>query len=166
MRASATSLLFFFELFLTLMLSSATSHAQSPTYDIDQISRAAVQVIVDNATGSGTLIIVDGIPTVFTNRHVVEGFDQATIAVLSDPNAPAQPMFVANLVGFSQEYDFAVYRLAEDLQGNAISATHLRDGSFGISIPEIMVQDISDKDSDVIRGDAVGIFGYPGIGDN
>jgi hypothetical protein len=166
MRASATSLLFFFELFLTLMLSSATSHAQSPTYDIDQISRAAVQVIVDNATGSGTLIIVDGIPTVFTNRHVVEGFDQATIAVLSDPNAPAQPMFVANLVGFSQEYDFAVYRLAEDLQGNAISATQLRDGSFGISIPEIMVQDISDKDSDVRRGDAVGIFGYPGIGDN
>lgn len=166
MRASATPLLFFFQLFLTLVATSTTSYAQSPTYDIDQISRAAVQVIVDNATGSGTLIIVDGTPMVFTNRHVVEGFDQTTIAVLSDPNAPAQPMFVADLVGFSQEYDFAVYRLVEDLQGNAISATQLRDGSFGLSIPEITVQDISDKDSDVRRGDAVGIFGYPGIGDN
>jgi len=166
MRAPAIPHLLFFQLFLTLMVSSTTSYAQSPTYDIDQISRAAVQVIVDNATGSGTLIIIDGTPTVFTNRHVVEGFDQATIAVLADPNAPAQPMFVANLVGFSQEYDFAVYTLAEDLQGNAISATQLRDGSFGISIPDITVQDISDKDSDVRRGDAVGIFGYPGIGDN
>jgi len=166
MRAPATPILFFLQLSFTLMVTSTTSYAQSPTYDIDHLSRAAVQVIVDNATGSGTLIIIDGTPTVFTNRHVVEGFDQATIAVLSDPNAPAQPMFVANLVGFSQEYDFAVYLLAEDLQGNAISATQLRDGSFGISIPEIRIQDTNDKDSDVRRGDAVGIFGYPGIGDN
>lgn len=75
-------------------------------------------------------------------------------------------MFVADLVGFSQEYDFAVYRLEEDLQGNSISATQLRDGSFGISIPEIALHDISDKDSDIRRGDAVGIFGYPGIGNN
>jgi S1-C subfamily serine protease len=145
---------------------SPNSLAQSASYDIDQVSRAAVQVIVDNATGSGTLIIVDGTPTVFTNRHVVEGFDQATIAVLSDPNAPAQPMFTADLVGFSQEYDFAVYTLTSDLQGNPISADQLRNGSFGIQIPDIAVQDTNDKDSDVRRGDSVGIFGYPGIGED
>lgn len=166
MRTSAAPLCLLTLLYMALLATSSASFAQSPTYNIEQISRAAVQVIVDNATGSGTLIIIDGRPTVFTNRHVVEGFDQATIAVLSDPNAPAQAMFIADLVGFSQEYDFAVYTLNEDLQGNTISASQLRDGSFGISIPQITVQDTSDKDSDVRRGDAVGIFGYPGIGDN
>lgn len=140
--------------------------AQSQDYDIDETSRAAVQVIVDNATGSGTLIIIDNKPTVFTNRHVVEGFDVATIAVLIDPNAPAQPMFVANLVGFSQEYDFAVYTLTSDLQGNAVTARQLRDGSFGVRIPDITVQEIGNKNSEVRRGDTVGIFGYPGIGDD
>jgi len=127
--------------------------AQSQDYDIDETSRAAVQVIVDNATGSGTLIIIDNKPTVFTNRHVAEGFDVATIAVLVDPNAPAQPMFIANLLGFSQEYDFAVYTLTSDLQGNAVTARQLRDGSFGIRIPDITAQEIGNKNSEVRRGD-------------
>ena len=166
MNTSVRSVCYLFLLCFTGLIVSPTSSAQSASYDIDQMSRAAVQVIVDNATGSGTLIIVDGTPTVFTNRHVVEGFDQATIAVLSDPNAPAQAMFIADLVGFSQEYDFAVYTLTSDLQGNSISVDQLRDGTFGIQVPDIAVQDINNKDSDVRRGDSVGIFGYPGIGDD
>lgn len=166
MHMSVPSFCASFMLFITSFCFSTTSSAQSASYDIDQMSRAAVQVIVGNATGSGTLIIVDGTPTVLTNRHVVEGFDQATIAVLSDPNAPAQAMFIAELVGFSQEYDFAVYTMTSDLQGNSISADQLRDGTFGIQIPEIPVQNTNNKDSDVRRGDSVGIFGYPGIGDD
>ncbi len=166
MHTSVRSVCYLFLVCFTSFIVSPTSSAQSASYDIDQMSRAAVQVIVDNATGSGTLIIIDGTPTVFTNRHVVEGFDQATIAVLSDPNAPAQAMFIADLVGFSREYDFAVYTLTSDLQGNSISADQLRDGTFGIQIPDMAVQDINNKDSDVRRGDSVGIFGYPGIGDD
>lgn len=166
MHTSVRSVCYLFLLWFTGFIVSPTSSAQSASYDIDQMSRAAVQVIVDNATGSGTLIIIDGTPTVFTNRHVVEGFDQATIAVLSDPNAPAQAMFIADLVGFSREYDFAVYTLTSNLQGNSISADQLRDGTFGIQIPDMAVQDINNKDSDVRRGDSVGIFGYPGIGDD
>ncbi|TFH73418.1 serine protease [Gammaproteobacteria bacterium LSUCC0112] len=166
MRKSVPSFNFLTWLYGFFVCFSFETHAQTQNYNIDDTSRAAVQVIVDNATGSGTLIIVDGKPTVFTNRHVVEGFDQATIAVLVDPNAPAEPMFIANLVGFSQEYDFAVYTLATDLQGNTVSAQQLRDGSFGVRFPDITVQDIDNKGSDVRRGDTVGIFGYPGIGDD
>lgn len=166
MHTSVRPWCFLFLQCCTGLMVSPGSLAQSATYDIDQASRAAVQVIVDNTTGSGTLIIVDGTPTVFTNRHVVEGFDQATIAVLTDPNAPAQPMFTADLVGFSQEYDFAVYTLTSDLQDNPISVDQLRDGSFGIQIPDIAVQDINNKESDMRRGDSVGIFGYPGIGED
>ena len=166
MHTTVRCFCFLLTLCFTSCMVSPTSSVRPALYDIDQMSRAAVQVIVDNATGSGTLIIVDGTPTVFTNRHVVEGFDQATIAVLSDPNEPAQAMFIADLVGFSEEYDFAVYTLTSDLQGNSISADQLRDGTFGIQIPDIAVQDTNSKDSDVRRGDSVGIFGYPGIGED
>lgn len=151
---------------LVLVLTFNSSHAQTPSYDIDSVSRAAVQVRVDDGTGSGTLVIVEGIPTVFTNRHVVEGFDEATIAVLTDVNAPAEPKFIARLTGFSDTYDFAVYTITSDLQGNIVRASDLRSGRFGISVPDIQVQDVANKDSDVRRGDQVGIFGYPGIGDD
>ncbi|MBU2097244.1 MAG: serine protease [Gammaproteobacteria bacterium] len=155
---------FLLVLFVSLLPTQLS--AQSPGYDIDSVSRAAVQVRVDNGMGSGTLVIVEGIPTVFTNRHVVEGFNEATIAVLTDVNAPAEPKFIARLIGFSDTYDFAVYTITSDLQGNIVRASDLRSGRFGITVPDIQVHDISNKDSDVRRGDQVGIFGYPGIGDD
>ncbi|MDO8909214.1 MAG: serine protease [Pseudohongiella sp.] len=150
----------------SVILPPPASHAQTPTYDIDSMSRAAVQVRVDDGTGSGTLVILDGIPTVFTNRHVVEGFNEATIAVLTDVNEPAEPRFIARLIGFSEVYDFAVYTITSDMQGNIVRASDLRNGRFGITVPDITVHDANNKDSDVRRGDVVGIFGYPGIGDD
>jgi serine protease Do len=146
--------------------TSIPNHAQTPGYDVDAISRAAVQVKVENGTGSGTLVMLDGIPTVFTNRHVVEGFEQATIAVLSDVNEPAEPRFTATLIGFSDTYDFAVYAITSDLEGNPVNASQLGNGSLGFNVPNLQLPDLSNKDSDVRRGDAVGIFGYPGIGDD
>lgn len=162
--SSGSALLLVFTLLAGFSLSPAS--AQTPDYDIDTVSRAAVQVRVDNGTGSGTLVMVEGIPTVFTNRHVVEGFDEATIAVLTDVNAPAEPRFIARLIGFSDEYDFAVYTITSDMQGNMVRASDLRSGRFGITVPDIQLQDVANKDSDVRRGDQVGIFGYPGIGDD
>lgn len=161
--SSGRHLMLMIALFACLPLSY--TQAQQ-TYDIDTVSRAAVQVRVADGTGSGTLVIVEGIPTVFTNRHVVEGFDEATIAVLTDVNAPAEPKFIARLTGFSDEYDFAVYTITSDMQGNIVRASDLRSGRFGINVPDIQIHDIANKDSDVRRGDTVGIFGYPGIGDD
>lgn len=141
--------------------------AQSaPTYDVDAVSRAAVQVRVDDGTGSGTLIILDNEAVVFTNRHVVDGFDEVTIAVLTDVNAPAEPMFMATLKGFSETYDFAVFTLSTDLDGNPVSVEQLRNGDFGFTVPDIPLQNSDNKDSDVRRGDNIAIFGYPGIGDD
>lgn len=157
-------LVFVFAVLVSVLPLSVS--AQSPGYDIDSVSRAAVQVRVDNGTGSGTLVMVEGIPTVFTNRHVVEGFDEATIAVLTDVNAPAESKFIARLIGFSDTYDFAVYTITSDMQGNIVRASDLRNGRFGITVPDIQLQDVANKDSDVRRGDQVGIFGYPGIGDD
>ena len=149
-----------------LMLPLSAQAQTTPAYDVDAVSRAAVQVRVDNGTGSGTLIILDNEAVVFTNRHVVEGFNEATIAVLTDVNAPAQPMFIATLTGFSDTYDFAVFRLSTDLDGNPVTVQQLRRGEFGFTVPDIPLQDSNSKDSDVRRGDNIAIFGYPGIGDD
>jgi hypothetical protein len=147
------------------VMAPAQSLAQ-PAYDIDAVSRAAVQVRVDDGTGSGTLIMVDNEALVLTNRHVIEGFNNAVIAVLVDVNAPAEPMFEATLVGFSDTYDFAVLRLNTDLQGNPVSVNQLKNGDFGFTVPEIPLHTRDNKEGDVRRGDNIAIFGYPGIGDN
>ena len=145
--------------------SGTLAHAQS--YDVDAISRAAVQVLVDDGSGSGTLLIVDDEALVFTNRHVVEGFDEATIAVLVDVNAPAEPRFKATLKGFSEAYDFAVLKLTTDMDGNPVSISQLRTGHFdGFTVPDIPLHDGEDKTNNVRRGDNIALFGYPGIGDN
>lgn len=161
-----SSLLALLPLLALPLISISSASAQTTGYDVDLMSQAAVQVRVADGTGSGTLLMVDDSALVFTNRHVVEGFDEATIAVLTDVNAPAEPMFVARLVGYSDAYDFAVYAIDRDLQGNSVSTRDLNNGRFGISVPRIEVHDANNKQSGVRRGDVVGIFGYPGIGDD
>lgn len=154
-------------LLITSFAASSGALAQAPAYDVDEVSRAAVQVHVDDGSGSGTLLIVDNEALVFTNRHVVEGFDDATIAVLVDVNAPAEPMFKATLKGFSPAYDFAVLKLTTDMDGNAVSISQLRNGHFdGFTVPDIPLHDGEDKNNSVRRGDSIALFGYPGIGDD
>ena len=153
-------------LLLCLAITGNPVLAQSPSYDIDALSRASVQVRVENGTGSGTLLIIDDEPLVFTNRHVVEGFQTATISVLTDVNAPAVPLFSAELLGYSPEHDFAAYRVVSDLEGNPVTADHLRSDAFGFTLPELVIAGQGKGVQDVRRGDAIALLGYPGIGDD
>jgi S1-C subfamily serine protease len=151
---------------LICLICTGSLIAQTVGFDVDAVSRAAVQVKVDDGSGSGTLLIHNNEALIFTNRHVIEGYDEAVIAVLVDLNEPAVPLFKARLRGYSADYDFAVLSLESDLDGNAVDASQLRNGSLGFSIPELAIPSALDKDADVRRGSAVSILGYPGIGDD
>lgn len=149
-------------LFLILMLSSLftpvfpdTAGAQS--YDIDAISRGVVQVRSEGGTGSGSLLLRGDRYYVLTNRHVVEGYNRFVIAGLRDLNAPAEPMYQAELVSFSTDYDMALLLITADNSGRSVTRT---------SAPDLPNLRFASGTTDLSRGDEIGIFGYPGIGDN
>ncbi len=127
---------------------------------IDAISAAVVQIHAPDGTGSGSL--VEGSALVYTNRHVVEGFYQFDIHVLLDPTEPATPLFKAELVGYSEDYDFAVLRITSDLDGNPVSDPHALIRQRGGVQPALRIA-AGDPPG---RGDAIAIFGYPGLGEN
>lgn len=148
-----------------LMLASVVTLpvAYAQDYDIDKISRAVVQVKVDDGTGSGSILIRNGEIWVLTNKHVVEGFTEANIAVLSDLNAPAELKFKAELKGFSDEYDIALLRIVSDLEGNAVTAEELLQGRYGFPFSELT---LATAEAGARRGEHVGVFGYPGAVEN
>ena len=130
---------------------------------IDRVSMAVVQVHTPDGSGSGSL--VEGSDLIYTNRHVVEGFYQFDIHAIKDPTEPAQPVFKAELVGFSDEFDFAVLRITTDMRGNRVSNPHqfLSELSPANLYPELRAAGLRETPG---RGDQIAIFGYPGIGDN
>ncbi|TVR97188.1 MAG: serine protease [Wenzhouxiangellaceae bacterium] len=127
---------------------------------IDAISAAVVQIHAPDGKGSGSL--VEGSALVYTNRHVVEGFYEFDVHVLLDPNEPAAPLFKAELVGYSEDYDFAVLRITSDLDGRPVSDPHALIRQRGGIAPSLRLA-AGDPPG---RGDAIAIFGYPGIGQN
>lgn len=136
-------------------------------YDIDQISRAVVQVRVDDGTGSGTLFVRDSRVLILTNKHVVEGYYEAGIAVLLDVNEPAELRFKARLVGFSDAHDIALLEITHDHQNSVISAADFTAGRYGLPFqPLKFASSQSSKHGAASRGEHVGIFGYPGVVDN
>ena len=130
---------------------------------IDRVSMAVVQIHAPNGSGSGSL--VEGSDLIYTNRHVVEGFYEFNIHAIKDPTEPAQPVFKAELVGYSDEFDFAVLRVTTDMNGNQVSSPHqfLSDLSPANLYPELRIAGLRETPG---RGDQIAIFGYPGIGDN
>lgn len=161
-----------FVLVLALFMPAQYAFAQNVNYDIDELSRAAVQVLVEDGTGSGTLIVLHNKALVVTNRHVVENFDEANIGVLVDVTETAQPLFRAELRGFSLEYDFAYLELTHELNTDDLEADvstlepfsirKLRSGDYGFDLPTIILN----PNTELGRGADIAIFGYPGIGDN
>jgi serine protease Do len=124
--------------------------------EIDRISRAVVRIVAlqggqEVATGSGTLVLATGL--IHTNRHVVEGADDYRIELLEDPDEPPLPRYLASLVGYSMDVDFAEIQIDRDLEGMPIAAQAL-------SLPFL-----SASDGTMRRGDEVFVFGYPGIGE-
>ena len=130
---------------------------------IDRVSMAVVQILTPDGSGSGSL--VEGSRLIYTNRHVVEGFYTFDIHAIKDPTEPAQPVFKAELVGFSEEFDFAVLRVTTDLRGNTVTSPHrvLSELSPANLVPELRPAGLRETPG---RGDQIAIFGYPGIGDN
>lgn len=129
---------------------------------INQLAPAVVQVRTSSGTGSGSLYRDDNRVMLLTNRHVVEGHDEVTIAVLVDVNEPAEPMFKARLHAFSGQYDIAVYQVTEDLDGNAVNAGDLSraDNRWRYQLPELAYV----QQNEVLRrGTPLAILGYPGL---
>lgn len=154
--ASCFSLLVILSGLLTVIPGgSFATYAQA--YDIDAVSKGVVQVRSQGGAGSGSLMLQGGQYYVLTNRHVVEGYERFTIAGLQDLNAPAQPLYQAELTAFSTDYDMALLRITADNAGRSVSpASH----------PDIPHLRFASSTTDISRGDEIGIFGYPGIGDN
>jgi serine protease Do len=155
---------FFISLLSTSLLSPALN-AQSVMDRslIDRISMAVIQVHAPDGTGSGSL--VEGSNLIYTNRHVVEGHYEFEIYGLTDPTNPVEPLFQAELLGFSEEYDFAVLRITGDMNGNPVINPHqyiARYSDSGVA-PELQKAGLRTIPG---RGDQIAIFGYPGIGDN
>ncbi|MGY6553039.1 MAG: S1 family peptidase [Wenzhouxiangella sp.] len=157
------SIIVFATLLLFIAPGSSEARLLMDRDRIDRVSLAVVQIHAPDGSGSGSL--VEGSNLIYTNRHVVEGFYQFDIHAIKDPTEPARPVFKAELVGFSEEFDFAVLRVTTDMQGNPVSNPHrfLSELSPVNLYPELRPAGLRDTPA---RGDQIAIFGYPGIGDN
>ncbi len=154
-----------FQILLWMIIAGTTLTAQNKLTrdEINNISRAVVQVIAPDGKGSGS--IVNGSGLIYTNRHVAQNYDEFTIAILSNPHQPAVPTFKAELVSYSPEYDFAVLRITTDLEGREVTAEELRNG-YGDVFTGFPVLEYATTEQIPGRGDEIAILGYPGIGDD
>lgn len=117
--------------------------------------------------GSGTMIDPRGY--ILTNFHVADMSNMReelkqypnvtlvenrySIMITDKPEAPPQPLFMAELAAQSPEYDLAVLRVKEDINGSPVNPDSL-------NLPFIEL-----GDSDAIGfGAQLHIFGYPAIG--
>ena len=124
--------------------------------DIDVIARSVVRVVAlqdgeEVSSGSGTVVDRGGL--IFTNRHVVEGAEDYRVEVLENPNELPVFLYLARLVGYSTDVDFALLQVDRNNLGQPISANR-------INLPFL-----SSVTEDAQRGDEILVFGYPGIGD-
>ncbi len=109
-------------------------------------------------TGSGTVVHPQGV--ILTNCHVANPramgmpsppADKLAIAVTERSDEPPVLTYVADIVAQSPEMDLAVLRIVGRVDGKSISRLNLPTVPIG--------------DSDALElGDAMSIFGYPGIG--
>lgn len=146
-------------------VSSANQTVAVSGPDINAASTAAVQVVSPNASGSGSLHILEGLPLVITNRHVVMGHDEIEVHTLHDLFEPARPTYIAALSFYSMEYDFAVYQIVRDMNGNPVTTEQVRRGTHrnGLALEPLPSVE---ADTPINRGEPISILSFPGIGEN
>ncbi len=141
------------------VLDSVNQDGTLDRYEIATVARSVVLLanIRKNrivATGSGTITTPDGL--IITNAHVVEGAEQIAVGLLDDINDPPQYTYLAEVVGIDSTIDVALIAIRYDIDGNPVVASSL----------DLPYMPATLGATDVFRGDAVYIFGYPGIGDD
>lgn len=132
--------------------------AEERGFTIDELAQGVVQIHTESGSGSGSIFDRDGVPMVVTNRHVVAGYDRAVVAIMEDPNEPARPAYRAEIEAFSGEFDLALLRITEDLDGKAVRSVD------DIAVPPLLSR--ASSASELARGDEIAILGYPGIGND
>lgn len=151
-----------FFLFFLLFLLPATSFSQTP--NLDQLFKNVVQIETPIGKGSGSIFFRDDEVLILTNRHVVEGYEDFTINVLTDINEPAVPKYNAELVNYSPDYDVALLKLNNDLAGNRVSKSSLicdnpTDTNCFNDLP------FEDLSYTAKRGEQIFVLSYPSIGE-
>jgi serine protease Do len=132
---------------------------------IDLLSKNVVQIETTSGSGSGIVVPIDDELFIYTNRHIVEGHYQFSINTLSDVNEPAQPKFMADLVGYSADFDFALLLITTTIDGSRVDYS---DAVCISSTSQACFTELSFQDDNLIvkRGENIGVMGYPGIGNN
>ncbi|MCH8525200.1 MAG: serine protease [Balneolales bacterium] len=150
--------------FLTAVLTLLLPH-YSIAQNLDNLSKAVVQIHAPDGTGSGIMFIQNNEVMILTSRHVAEGFTKFGVGILENPNRPAVTTFTALLHRFSPDVDAALLRVPLYMDGRPVIASDLRcrRNTTTFCLPDLTFQR---NLTNVRRGDVVSILGYPGIGDN
>lgn len=150
-------------LFLSCLLFPVMCHAQAQ--HITKYSNNIVQINTLTTSGSGIVYTMDERWLVITNRHIVTGYNEFKINVMHDIDEPAKPGFVAELVGYSADYDLAILEITQTINHLPIEFHDcLCDDAF--VAPCFYDINLFDPDHLVSRGDHIGILGFPGLGNN
>lgn len=141
----------------------AISFSQTP--NLDQLFRNVVQIETPTSKGSGSIFFKGDDVLVLTNRHVIEGYEDFTINVLTDINEPAVPKYYAELVSYSPDYDVALLKITDDLEGYRVSRSSM---SCESQSNENCFYDMPFEDVNYTakRGDQIFVLSYPSIGED
>ena len=111
--------------------------------------------------GSGTIISTDGL--ILTNCHVAYprammddpkyDYDALVVSLTTRSDEPPKATYLAEVMQYDPDLDLAVIRINRTVDGKALDASKL-------NLPAVSLADSDDMDI----GDALFIFGYPGIG--
>jgi len=139
--------------------SGSSQTGELSTQQIEQISQAAVEVIITQQStsgdlqpvglGSGTIISPEG--EILTNCHVACGAPVLVIAMTTNADQPPEPKYLAKLSHADENLDLALINIYADINGTPVSLTDLPYIQMGNS-------------DDLRLGDKLYIFGYPGAG--
>jgi putative serine protease PepD len=137
---------------------TGTSEATTKPVGNDDLAHVVVQIFAIDASdnkiwsGSGTLISEDGL--ILTNGHVVDDrqneYDHLGVGLTESEDTAPDIKYKAEIQAVDYAIDLAVIKITKQLDGGAVLE----------NFPYVKIGD----SNDVHLGDAIKVFGYPGIG--